>query len=332
MKNTTQKGFSTALAIIIAIVIIVLLGLIYLLFRPKPTVAPVVENPQATTTSPTASSTTPTPTAATSTTNVKMYSNATLGFSVSLPWDFLPKKQPVWTSTGDWSALFGSDRGTITITIVKGAVHTTDLRLQTTSATIGSKTGTIYNTRRDACDATIAYTDLDSDYSLQFTFESCGQQLGSLYTSKDDIVATLASVQFLNQNTRLYVSPKLGFAFRYPTTWSRPTVTTTSVHTTLTFGQDAEITSGGQYSSTLKRNLTIDEVVTGALTSPGTTDQKITLGDHPAHLLVTTPPSGPQQRTVYAQNKNQTDIIIMKQSGVDSDGLNLILSSFSFIK
>jgi hypothetical protein len=255
-----------------------------------------------------------------------------LGFSFNYPKDFFLKSEGFSAATGQWRASFQGDRGEIIVTVGKGVNTASDTKLESTTVKISGKDAEKYNTRRDVCDATVARTGLDGEYGISFTFQACGSQFGSIYKDTADINATLASVQLLNANTQLYVSTKLGFAFRYPSIWVKPTEKVASGVTTLTFGNELEIKSGPVYSSSLKRNLSYNEVSTGAITAASTTSQKISLADKEGILLTTTPTSGPRIRTVYAPNKSTTDILIISQKGVDAAGLDLVLSSFIFIK
>lgn len=142
----------------------------------------------------------------------------------------------------------------------------------------------------------------------------------------------MASVSFSNENSRLIVETKRNFAFRYPLEWSKAVFTTTNSLTKITFGSDAEIQAGAQYSPTLKRNLTFTEVVTGALTTPNTIRQEMTIAGKNAVMLTTTPTTGNKKRTVYMANTSPTDLIIITHTGVDADGLNLILNSFTLLQ
>lgn len=333
MKNTTHKGFSTASTLVTIVVVIILAGGLFLIFRPKSAEMPV-ENPSTNTatSTPSTSTTTSSTPPPSQDVNLKTYANPTLGLSFNYPKDFFLKTEVFSPTTGQWQASFKADRGEIVVHVGKGVNTSADQKLETTSTTISGKTAEKYNTRRDSCDATVARTNLDAEYGISFTFIGCGSQLGSLYKDTADIQATLASVQFLNANTQLHVQPKLGFAFRYPTTWPKPTQATASGSTKITFGNELEVRSGATYSSSLKRNLSYSEVTTGAMTASSTTSQKITVSGKESLLLTTTPTTGPKIRTVYIPNKSTTDTIIITQKGVDSEGLDLVVSSFTFVK
>jgi hypothetical protein len=333
--KTTHKGFSTATGIIIAVIVIILIAIAVFAFKPASTVAPVNTNGNETaTTTPNATTTeSVNVTVNPSTPELKIYANATLGFSFTYPRDFFLKTEGFSKTNGTWNASFISDRGEIIVHVAKGPINTTETKLQTVTTKIGTKEATQYNTRgNDGCDTAVANSSLDTEYGLQFRFKSCGDKLGAIYADKEDSAAVLASVKFTNVNTNLLVLTKQGFAFRYPSTWGKPTQTTTGALTKFMFGQDLEMQVGPQYSTNLKRNLAYNEVVTGALTIPGTVKQDITVDGKPGALLTTTPTSGAKQRTVYISNKSTTDLIILSQKGVDAEGLNLVINSFNFIK
>lgn len=325
MKKNT---FIVSLIILIIIVLVV-----YFVTRPGP-VNQTQNPPETATTTSEVASTSPTTTVTPDpvNANLKVYGNSTLGISFSYPRDFFLINEGFSSTTGAWSALFrNSTRGEIQIYIAK-TLPTGDTKLQSKSITINAKEATIYNTRRELCDARVAQTELDSDYKLQLSFISCGDAADGIYKKTDETDALLSSFTFTNENSRLFINTKLGEAFRYPTVWSRPVVTTTSRNTTLNFGNDLTIVSGAQYSTGLKRNLTIDEVVTGALTASSTTDQQITVANKPAHLLTTTPTTGSVQRVYYITHASPTDMVIIRQKGVDAEGLDLVVSSFTFFK
>lgn len=320
-----------------ALIILILLGtIVYVANTSQP--QPEVDNTKSTTTA----STTATVYTSTSTPqtgsinaenpNVRNYANATLGLYFTYPKDFVIRREGFSSTTGEWSADFYGDRGDIVVNVGKNT-RTSNVRLQSTAGKIGSKDANTYNTRIDNCDVAVASTKLDSENSLEFAFISCGDAGGDpIYKNRTDIDTTIHSVQYTNEGSTLYVNPKLGFAFRYPNDWQKPSTTSTSRATQITFGNELTLVSGGQYSAALRRNLTIDEVVTGAMTTGSTSAQKMTVGGKPATLLTTTPRSGATQRAIYMQNKSATDIILIKQIGVDSTGLDLVAGSFGFIK
>jgi hypothetical protein len=333
MKNT-KRGYSTTNTIIAGIIIILIIFAFYLALRPKPTIAPVTTNNQATSISHTLGTTTEPQTEVVTpdNPNIKTFADATLGFSIKYPREFLLKSQS-YSSTGSWSALFSAYQGNIILTVVKGPLTTKDVRIQTETVKVGSKDATRYNTRRpNGCDATVAQTSLDTEYSLQIEFVSCGSADDAIYKNQAAIDASLASVQFTNDNTKLLVQPKQGFALRYPIQWASPVQTALTGSTKYTFGQDLELKVGADYSAALKRNLTLNEVVTGALTTPGTVSQKMMVDGKDGFLLTTTPTSGPTLRSLYVANKSTSDLVIITQKGVDAEGLNLVINSFAFIK
>jgi hypothetical protein len=337
MKNThisRKNGLTTGATITIVVAIIIVIGALIYAFNPRQAETPIDPNlnQNSTSTDPIGSNGTSTSQATTTpeNPNLKMYANPSLGFSFTYPKDFSVKLDAFSQTNGVWTATLQGARGDILVRVQKAPIVSNDIKLESTTGKIGTKQASIYNTRRDVCDATVAQTGLDGEYALQFVFQKCGSEGGSIFKDKDDIQATLASVKFSNANSQLYVNEKLGFAFRYPTTFAKPTSSTASNVTTLKFGNDLELVSGPQYNSALKRNLTYKEVVTGALTTPNTTVQEISMGGKTASLLTTTPASGAKTRTVYVSNKNTTDLIIIKQTGVDAEGLDLIVASFGF--
>lgn len=331
MKNMKKGAAALTTFIVSLIILLLLVGVIYVVTRQKGPGNQLPGKEQATSTPTQQASTTPTTTITDDPTNsnLKIYANATLGFSFSYPRDFVVKTEGFSTTTGTWTLELESGRGTILAHVAKTYISG-ETKLQNETITIGAKPATVYNTRRDTCDARVAQTELDSEYKLQLSFESCGSTPHAIYSSTDESNALLNSVKFTNENSRLYINTQLGEAYRYPITWTRPTETKSETRTVTTFGKDLTIVSGSQYSAGLKRNLTLSEVVTGALTVGSTTDQQMTVAGKPAHLLVTTPPSGAKLRTYYIENKNPNDMVIITQKGVDSEGLDLVISSFSF--
>jgi hypothetical protein len=337
MKNTSQKGASTGATIIVVVIILILIGVIALALVAKKTEAPAIILPQTTNSTTTVTTTTNTsatssPAQTTDETNTKTYTNTTFGFAVDYPKDFLLKNEGFSTTTGAWKAVLSSNRGEIDINVDKGSGTIQETKLQATSIKIGTKDAAMYNTRRDSCDASVAHTDLDANFMITFTFQSCGNQFSPIYKATDEIKSTLASVKFLNENSKIYLNTKLGLVFRYPITWSQPTVASTKTNTVINFGKDFTLTSGASYSTSLKRDLTYGELVANARVATSTVDTQVTVGGKEAHLIVTTPSVGPALRTVFVKNKNDTDTITLNQIGVDSQGLDLVIASFGYIK
>lgn len=261
--------------------------------------------------------------------NPKTYTNKTFGFSFSYPRDFFFQSEGFATD-GSWSASFHSSRGDILLAINKGNLFPNEVRMQITPTKIGDKTALVYKTRRDVCDATVVFSNtFNLDSSLGVTFTSCGDKLGSIVQDTDDIAHVLSSFSYTNENSKMFISPKLGFAFRYPLEWGSPAQFDTPPNTTINFSPLLEVVAGPQYDNN-QQKLTLDQIIDQNLVG-STTMITTTAGGKTAYLLTVPQLHNPSWQVAYLANKSSTDLIVLTQKVTDPRGLSYVLDSFTFI-
>jgi hypothetical protein len=259
----------------------------------------------------------------------KKYENTTIGLTFRYPKDFFLKSDQ-FSKMGEWTATFTSDRGQLNIRVAKAITNTGDIKTQTLSTKIDTKDAILYMTRRDVCDVGVAQTDLDTDNKIEFSFQSCGDKLGSIIKDRPDIISMLDSVDFTTANTKLLVDTGLKMAFRYPVTLTAPIKKTTSTITGINFGDSISVSTGTYYNPQLKKNMTAQEVATQESTGAELTPT--TLDDRPAYKILRIPKTGAPERLLYAAHTSETTILAIKQTGLDSNDLDTIVHTFTFIK
>ncbi|MES2436935.1 MAG: hypothetical protein V4519_02895 [Patescibacteria group bacterium] len=323
---------------LIAIVIIVTAG--FFVLASKKNTAPVAIN--TATTSPStntqaATSTTPNTTATTTQQapndpypGWKTYQSNHLGMTFRYPTEYLLKSEG-YSSAGMYTALFNSSNGNIVLTVDKKLQDPSKERLQSKTVTIGGKDGTLFTSRRDVCDVAVARTTLDAEYGVQIAFESCGSSQ-KLFSDTKTIDSIVKSTFFQNKNTTIFVSTPNNIAFRYYAATGKPVQKNTSTSAQFTIGKNLTINTGAVYSTTLKKNLTLSEVVTEAAKAPNVTNVPVMIDGKQGQKLTHTPTTGAKQVAVYVEGKTATDIIMIRQTGVDTADLDLAVISFKFIK
>ncbi len=325
--------------VVILIILIIIGGIFGVIYYKQNSIVPhnftpgELSGPTGTTTTPQTNSTT---TATTTPPNNdplaawKPYINPTLGVAFKFPKDFFFTLDKV-SADNLWTSTFTAPRGQIDIFVGKTVPGATDTRLKSTTVKAGGKDFLSYTTRRDACDVQVFQSQLDVNSKIQVSFTSCGSKNGSIVGEPADITTLLSTLTFSNTNSTYYSDPVFGIAFRYPYTLNKPVSKKVGTLTTLDFGSKFTISTGIHLDPTAKKNLSAKDLATQQATATSTTLTPIKINGRDAYELIFTPTSGTKERTIYATNKNDTDVLIIKQTGVDSLDLDLITSSLFWI-
>jgi uncharacterized protein (UPF0333 family) len=330
-----QNNKNLLLGLLIVVVIIITAGIFVFSSKKNDSVPAVV----TTTNSASSTQTTTATTTATTTTQQgnndaypgwKIYENKNLGINFRYPNDYVLKSDS-YNGLGLYTATFGSPQGTIVLSADKKLNDPSSERLQSKTITMGGKTATLFTSRRDVCDVAVARTALDTEYSVQIAFESCGNKQ-TLFKDTKTIDSVVSSTSFQNQNTNLFVSTGYGIAFRTYVTAGKPAPKLTSNSALFTVGKGMSIQVGSVYSATARKNLTFTEAVTEAAKAKTVTNVPVTIDGKQGQKLTYIPTSGPKEVSIYLPGKTATEIIIMKESGVDTADLDLAVASFKFIK
>lgn len=336
MDNTTPRS-SVAIKAVTAILAVALAAaaawLIWGKEKPAPSPEPTsTATATATSTATATASSTSTPTATQTgasdpLSGWKTYSNPLLGIEFRYPGSFLLQKES-YGATAGLTATFTSQKGEISFIFGKG-LTIPGTRLQTSSVNVGGKSGNLFTVRIDACDASVARAAWSNTYDVELVMKSCGDPSG-IASDKSAVSSIVSSFKFSNANTALFWDADARIAFRYPTTVGTVGKSASvKSRDAILIGDEMGIEAGAWKDASGKA-MTLEQLL--ATKTNVASQQEIKVAGGKAIRLTFVPSSGATTREIYLERSSPTDILVLRQTGVDEADLATVSGSLAIIK
>ena len=167
--------------------------------------------------------------------------------------------------------------------------------------------------------------------------------VGYYFDMRDDGDATPRSEQTMQvYSWKTYTNPEYGISFKYPATWSDPTLVQVNGSTEISFKEGLFVLAGAHVDQVTQKNLSIDDTVQSVMKLPPTTEilekERGIVGVNNKNYVTLTLQTNAETKpdiTVYIpHDSSTTDFVELQNShqAVDGGIFASVLASFEFMR